>query len=291
MAISRVQFASLISTGNLSIQPYQAENFINNYYRLHNDGTVHLRKPMYGDVTGTVIDSRNPEQLTTIVIPETGFVLEPNVTYYMTTKEYVRCNRYSACMAPDRGLAELGLTIIMNRNMFQVTDGTHLMVSLTAVDPILIYPEQELGELYLEEDGSEFGHVPIGGIITYCGSELDLPIGYCLCDGRYGSPNLTSRFIRGCGWGEIGMTGGSDMRTLTVSNLPAHHHSVIAKDTLEKEKFLAASTPGTPPEGAVETDAVVNVTQSSIDTEDTGNGQPFDNRPAYYQLAYIMRYQ
>ena len=67
--------------------------------------------------------------------------------------------------------------------------------------------------------------VPPGAIIMWSGSINDIPVGWALCDGRNGTPDLRNRFIVGAGGSySVGNTGGSNTVTLTTSQIPSHSH-------------------------------------------------------------------
>ena len=67
--------------------------------------------------------------------------------------------------------------------------------------------------------------VPPGAIIMWSGSINDIPVGWALCDGRNGTPDLRDRFIVGAGGSyNVGNTGGSNTVTLTTSQIPSHSH-------------------------------------------------------------------
>lgn len=278
MAMARHQFQALIDAGELTISPFDSACMGDNFYIVHNDGTIRVRKKIYTDISGTVMDSRKPFEEETIIIPKNGYVLEPNVTYYMTTLESIQCNKFTVSLSPERNLAGMGLTVIMDRNVTHIGSGKPVTVSVTAVDPIIIYSKQEIAELYPEENESGFGYVPIGGIIAYCGSAAALPTGFCLCDGSHGSPNLIDRFIRGTGWGGIGVTGGKDFWRMTVPQLARHRHGVVAQNVV---------SPGS---GGDSGTVVGSISQVMMHTEYEGQSEEIDNRPYYYQLAYVMRY-
>ena len=82
--------------------------------------------------------------------------------------------------------------------------------------------------------GGGSGGVP-GGIITmWSGSITDIPLGWALCDGSNGTPDLRDRFIVGAGGDyNVGNTGGANSVTLTVAQMPSHSHSsgTLSTDT------------------------------------------------------------
>ena len=61
----------------------------------------------------------------------------------------------------------------------------------------------------------------------WSGSINDIPVGWALCDGSNGTPDLRDRFIVGAGGSyNVGNTGGSNTVTLTTSQIPSHSHGV-----------------------------------------------------------------
>ncbi len=68
--------------------------------------------------------------------------------------------------------------------------------------------------------------VPPGAIIMWSGAINDIPVGWALCDGSNGTPDLRDRFIVGAGGSyNVGNTGGSDTVRLTTSQVPSHNHT------------------------------------------------------------------
>jgi len=134
--------------------------------------------------------------------------------------------------------------------------------------------------------------IPRGVIVMWSGTLATIPDGWQLCDGTNGTPNLLDKFILGVASRaeNPGGTGGSHNRTLTEANLPAHTHGeagnhihtfgVYYGGTMGQEAYIHAA-------GGYElryTSAAGAHTHASV-----GSGTAFDNRPAYYKLAYIMK--
>lgn len=146
--------------------------------------------------------------------------------------------------------------------------------------------------------------VPSGCIAIWSGSVSSIPSGWRLCDGNNGTPDLRNRFVVGVGstFTPKGSVGGYAERTpsvtsasineiaLTVDQLPSHTHSIPT------DKYNNATT------GASSgySGASGNPTEHSRYTEYTGGGgthghsvtvscNPYNNLPAYYKLAFIMK--
>lgn len=159
---------------------------------------------------------------------------------------------------------------------------------------------------------------PVGLISMWSGSTEAIPEGWHLCNGENGTPDLRGRFVLGSNGSDLGETGGADKITLQEINLPPHKHSVKltnshshrTKDAYYVENAgVNAGLDGAEPIGnnkfgSADSDWDNNylyyknrytenaeITLSG-DTGYTGGmnnaAQPFDNRPAYYTLAFIM---
>lgn len=68
--------------------------------------------------------------------------------------------------------------------------------------------------------------VPVGAIIMWAGSEMDIPAGWVLCNGDHGTPDLRNRFVVGAGVNHTRHdTGGNPAVSLEAKHLPGHAHS------------------------------------------------------------------
>jgi hypothetical protein len=69
-----------------------------------------------------------------------------------------------------------------------------------------------------------------GVISKWAGAITDIPVGWKLCDGANGTPDLRGKFIVGAGSAgaqyAVGATGGADTVALTAAQMPAHNHAV-----------------------------------------------------------------
>ncbi len=120
--------------------------------------------------------------------------------------------------------------------------------------------------------------IPQGAIVMWSGSIATIPSGWALCNGANGTPNLRDRFIVGAGssYG-VGATGGEVSHRLTINEMPSHTHT---------ESYGVAWDPGPGPFIPAYRDSRGVRTFTS---NPTGGGQPHENRPPYYALAYIMK--
>lgn len=139
---------------------------------------------------------------------------------------------------------------------------------------------------------------PINTIEMWSGLLADIPKGWQLCDGTNGTPDLVAKFVLGAPDAtDPGAEGGEDEHTLTVAEMPNHNHSTFAtgggrhnhdavnnvvrqRTGIENDRMGAGS--GGQVSGLMDS-------QSNKFTIGSTGGSPHENRPAFFELAYIMR--
>lgn len=121
--------------------------------------------------------------------------------------------------------------------------------------------------------------VPQGSIIPWYGSIGNIPNGFALCDGKNGTPDLRDRFLVGAGNSyKLGNTGGVNMVTLTIAQMPSHEHDVYSGRY--GSNIYSISCDGSSYGGILD---------HKHKTKSAGGNQPHENRPPYYALYYIMK--
>lgn len=131
--------------------------------------------------------------------------------------------------------------------------------------------------------------VPIGAIFMWGGLIADIPVGYALCDGTGGTPNLKDRFIIGAGGVyATGSTGGSKdavviSHTHTLTDT-GHTHSLPMSPPFPGTGGNTGSGLVSAGSGYTSGSATTGIT---INT--TGESGTDKNLPPYYALAFIQR--
>lgn len=159
--------------------------------------------------------------------------------------------------------------------------------------------------------------VPQGGIIIWSGSATAVPSGWALCNGSNGTPDLRGRFVVGATVPgdttgatnyNVGDIGGANQHTLTTNEMPSHTHTVTdpghthnhAVNTIGRNWRTTfhdgtGTVTGTDNSGGSEPNLLstdpfaLADANTNIAINTTGNGQPHENRPPYYALAYIIK--
>ena len=131
--------------------------------------------------------------------------------------------------------------------------------------------------------------IPKGAIILWSGPVTAISSGWALCNGQNTPPDLRGRFIVGYDdstegvamkYNVIGEEGGNNRISLTIENMPKHTHKALKRaddnDLDHVDTFEVVATN-------------LETVEVDINLEEVGSDEPFDNRPPYYVLAYIMK--
>lgn len=158
---------------------------------------------------------------------------------------------------------------------------------------IKAYIDEKLGNMA----GS---NIPRGLIAMWNGTQV--PNGWALCNGQIvddlQTPDLSGKFVVGWQSGNedynlIGNTGGQDKVTLTTPEIPSHVHNFADAYFVEAYDGIGINGSqwiGNNLYGSSKTDRDNSyVALWDHDTRAAGGGQPHENRPPYYVLAYIIK--
>jgi microcystin-dependent protein len=193
----------------------------------------------------------------------------------------------------EAGLATANVDIIASTSDLLYEDGQTKQVYTTRVARCVNvggFPFSELKRLSTIKTLMDMV-VPVGMISMWAGTLA--PPGWALCDGG-GSParpDLRSRFVVGYDPGDadydaigVGADLGRKQVELEVLNLPNHSHTINeASRNRGSGGLKAVSDIGISPGDATNTTRTTNETGGGI------TGQPHENRPPYYTLAYIIK--
>jgi|GEM_PF-1583081 len=145
--------------------------------------------------------------------------------------------------------------------------------------------------------------IPLGAIIMWSGDVP--PAGWALCDGEFSQklnrkrPNLLNRFVLGAGDKyQIGLEGGSEAVQLKTEQIPSHTHK--GKATYKSQHLPTIRSGAGKSEGleffierSLPTRPIAESFSFSHDhdlvIDPAGGGQPHENMPPYYVLAFIIR--
>ena len=121
--------------------------------------------------------------------------------------------------------------------------------------------------------------MPIGAIIAWP-NEI-IPLGFQLCDGTNGTPDLRDKFIFGAGPSHaLHATGGEASHVLTEDEIPAHKHDkdIVYGNESNRTGNPWGSSNNSSQEGTY-----------TFSTGLTGGGQAHNNLPPFHALYYIQK--
>jgi hypothetical protein len=180
-----------------------------------------------------------------------------------------------------------------------LTYGFNYKLVLTDANDVLIYTYDNIYGI-LGTIPTSTSTVPSGMILLWSGSIGSIPIGYLLCDGTNGTPDLRNRFLVGSGSTyAVNATGGSadsivvsHNHTATSTSVvtdPGHLHTVpySAGDAIggggAQPAYRGSGTSNT-------STATTGITVATTTTNTAaGTSGTNANLPPYYSLAYIMK--
>ncbi|GAI60121.1 unnamed protein product [marine sediment metagenome] len=137
-------------------------------------------------------------------------------------------------------------------------------------------------------DAELAARVPSGIILLWHGTIVNIPAGFVICDGNNSTPNLLTKFVQGVATAATnpGATGGAATHTLTKAEMPAHTHAI------------EQNTGGEAPALEIPDNATRNTSAPSwadawpisrVRAKSTGNGGAHENKPPFYDVAFIMK--
>ena len=276
MPLSRRSLERIINSGKISINPYNEDQLVDNGYELRCGSTISA----YESNENAYLVSKNSissQTINTYTIPDNGYYLEPRRIYEVTLKEAVSSEDYSLQIVPSKELARYGLTVNVSGNVDYNAPG-EIKITLTSTQPVIIHQDQIIAIAYFTS--AEGDGVPSGGIIMW--QEPEIPVGWLLCDGTNGTPDLRDRFVLGYGNRNVGTVGGEERVTLTVDQIPSHNHS-------SGDLYVYGASGGGGGGESTSGGASFGTLPVNGSTGYTGGGESHNNMPPYYVLYFIQK--
>lgn len=132
-----------IKTDDIVISPFERRQLGSNSY----DVRLSENLLIYQD---DVLDPRKEQGTEPVVIPEVGFLLKPGRLYLGVTSEYTETKKHVVLFEGKSSLARLGLFVHITAGFGDVGFKGHITLELFCVQPIKIYPNMRIGQIYYQ---------------------------------------------------------------------------------------------------------------------------------------------
>ena len=131
------------------IEPFHPERVNPNSYNLslHNELMVYDHNEL---------DMAKPNPASTIYIPKSGYVLQPNKLYLGRTNEYTRTDGYIPMLEGRSSVGRLGVFIHVTAGFGDVGFAGFWTLEIFAVQPIRIYPGVRICQIFYHQIDGDF---------------------------------------------------------------------------------------------------------------------------------------
>ncbi|WP_138341874.1 dCTP deaminase [[Clostridium] symbiosum] len=103
-----------------------------------------------------VLDMKEPNPVSRIIIPEDGLLLEPNRLYLGRTNEYTSTSRYVPMLEGRSSTGRLGLFIHVTAGFGDIGFSGYWTLEIFCVQPVRIYPNVEICQIYYHDIDGEY---------------------------------------------------------------------------------------------------------------------------------------
>ncbi|MEZ4848611.1 MAG: dCTP deaminase [Bacteroidia bacterium] len=148
MILSDARILAEIEKGNIIIEPFKRERLGSNSYDVHLGRYLALYKDR-------VLDARAHNQIQEVIIPEEGYVLQPNTLYLGVTQEYTETHNHVPFLEGKSSIGRLGIHIHATAGKGDVGFCNTWTLEITVAQAVKVYAGMPIGQLiYFEVDGN-----------------------------------------------------------------------------------------------------------------------------------------
>ena len=147
MILSDSAILAAMERGEIVIEPFIRDNLGTNSY------DVRL-SPHLATYVDAVLDARKHNQVERFDIPDSGFVLEPGLTYLGVTEEYTETHAHVPFLEGKSSVGRLGIDIHATAGKGDVGFCNHWTLEISVHQPVRVYAGMPIAQLiYFEVEG------------------------------------------------------------------------------------------------------------------------------------------
>lgn len=134
---------------DIFIEPFDAKKVNPNSYNLslHNEIMVYKNN---------ILDMKTPNTVEKLIIPGDGFLLETGKLYLGRTKEFTRTENLVPMLEGRSSIGRLGLFVHVTAGFGDVGFAGYWTLEMFCVQPVKIYPDVEICQIYYHSIQGEF---------------------------------------------------------------------------------------------------------------------------------------
>lgn len=148
MILSDEKILGQIERGEIVIEPFDRSCLGTNSY------DVHL-SPYLAVYIDEVLDAKKHNTIREILIPEEGYILQPNTLYLGSTLEYTETHNAVPFLEGKSSTGRLGIDIHATAGKGDVGFCNHWTLEISVIQPVRVYAGMPIGQLiYFAVEGS-----------------------------------------------------------------------------------------------------------------------------------------
>lgn len=140
MILSDKEILLEIENGNILIEPFRQDCLGSNSYDVHLGRYLSVYK-------NHQLDSRAHNEVSEIMIPDEGIVLQPGTLYLGVTEEYTESHKHVPFLEGKSSLGRLGINIHATAGKGDVGFCNTWTLEISCIHPVRIYPGMPIGQL------------------------------------------------------------------------------------------------------------------------------------------------
>lgn len=158
MILTGAEIKVQVLGGKIHIFPFEENNLNPNSYNFRLGNTLKMYKQK-------ILDPKVELEFEEIIIPEEGFILQPNQLYLGHTIEEMGSDFFVPIMQARSSIGRLGLYIYLNSGLGDLGFKKQWTLELHAIHPLKVYPGMKIGQMLFWK--------PMGEINLYQGKYKD----------------------------------------------------------------------------------------------------------------------